>query len=172
MILGLDISTATIGHCCLNDDGSFVSIGYLNLKKEKNFYKKLDIFCDFVKKIDTTSNIEIFVEEPVKAFKTNFSMAQTISKLTAFNSACCYILYSLLKVEPKTVMASSARKTVGISVHRGENVKQVVLQFVQDCAIIPIETWKMKKTGKPKDFCFDMADAYVVAAWGIKKDGQ
>jgi len=44
------------------------------------------------------------------------------------------------------------------------------LQHVQKLGIIPEEKWGLKRTGNPKDWCFDQADAYVVALAGLKKD--
>jgi hypothetical protein len=170
MILGLDISTSIIGWCFLTDEGEFINVGHLDLRKEKDFYTKCDIFRAWINKYKPSDGkIKVFVEEPVKMFQSNASMAQTITKLQRFNAVCCYLVYSILETKPSLIMATSARKQAGLKVPRGGNTKKIVLQHVQQLGIIPEDRWGVKKTGNPKDWCFDQADAYIVALAGSKQ---
>lgn len=173
MILGFDISTSCIGWCLLKDDGSFYRIGHIDLKKEKDFFNKCTIFNRFVVNnfIDDRVSIKnVWVEEPVKMFQSNASMAQTITKLQRFNATCCWLIYSYFRIKPNLIMASSARKQAGIKVPRGSDTKNFILSSVQNFGIIPEEEWEYKKTGKPKDWCYDKADAFVVALAGCKNE--
>jgi hypothetical protein len=177
IILGLDISTTCIGWCALSEDGSFMDIGHIDLSKEKNFYKKVDIFVQFLDYLGFSRpdvNAKIFVEEPLKMFLAKKSMAQTIATLQAFNAACRYVIYSKTKLQPNMIMAVSARKAAGIKVPKGvkgKETKQFILDHVKALNIVPEDKWGIKKTGTPKDYCFDQADAFVVALGGLKKDG-
>jgi len=176
MIFGFDISSVTIGWCALDNDGSFVDIGYLDLKKEKDLYRKIKIFIEFVEYIGFAPNtdIRIFIEETLKAFAVNRSMAGTICKLQRWNGMICALLYLFTNVEPILIMPTSARKFAGITVPKhikGKQTKQFILDHVKSLNIIPPERWGTKRTGNPTDWSYDMADAYVVALGGLLKYG-
>lgn len=168
MIVGLDISTSCIGICLLNDDGSFHSIHHVELKKEKNFYKKVDKFLDFIlKDLKLTEHeCKFFVEEPLKMFKFRASMAQTIALLQRFNASCCFMIYWTWLQEPNLISVVSARKTLGIVLpkkRKTKDTKQMVFEAVKAMNVIPEDAWTYKKTGRPKDWVYDRVDAYVIA---------
>lgn len=171
MILGLDVSTSCIGWTLLSDAGEYVDIGKIELKKEKDFYIKCELFRAFLKRFVGVP-LSVYVEEPVKAFASALSMAQTITLLQRFNAVCCYLVYHDLGVRPTLIMESSARKLVEIKIPKGvkgKEKKKFVLKLVQDLGTIPDERWSYKKTGNPKDWCFDMADSFVVAKAGFQQ---
>jgi hypothetical protein len=175
LILGLDISTSIIGWCLLTKDGTYVDVGHIDLRKVDNFYDKckefhFEIINNFNQYLLRDAIKEVWVEEPVKMFRSNASMAQTITKLQRFNATCCWILYQIFGTEPKMIMATSARKKAGVKVPRGSDTKKLILQYVQNLGIIPEYKWALKKTGNPKDFCFDQADACIVALAGLKHE--
>ncbi len=167
MILGLDISTSIIGWCLLENDGTYRDIGYVDLHKCADLYEKLDMFVALVDKISKQKVPTIYVEEPLKMFMKNASMAQTIALLQRFNGMCCAVLYNWLDIQPKLINPMTARSTCGIKVPRGINTKECVLQQVRERGIIPDSKWELKRTGNPKDHCFDQADAWVVANAGV-----
>lgn len=170
MLLGLDISTSCIGYCVLSTQEELIDVGYIDLHKEKCFYQKCDKFVSFLDNNFKSYDIRhIWVEEPVKMFQNNASMAQTITKLQRFNAVCCYMLYLHYSQVPGLIMPASARKLAGIKVPKKSNTKMLVLEHVQRLNKIPNEKWVLKRTGRPKDFCFDMADAFIVAVAGFKK---
>lgn len=176
MILGFDISTRCIGWCLVEDDGTFIKKGYIDFLDCYDFYDKAKWFSrevlnnfhfnwDDVKKI--------YVEEPVKMFAANQSSAHVISLLQRFNATCCWILYCFFDIKPIHIMEASARKLVGIKVPKGvkkKEKKQFVFEFVKNLKDIPDE-WEYKRTGNPKDWCYDTADAVVVAKAGVIKNG-
>ena len=44
MIVGLDVSTSITGVCLLDNDGMFVEASYIDLRKEKDFIQKCELF--------------------------------------------------------------------------------------------------------------------------------
>lgn len=173
MILGLDISTSIIGWCLL-DESEVEDIGHIDLTKIKDFYDKCDEFwkfLDFLKCLYPIDNLKVFIEEPVKMFKSNQSMAQTISILQRFNATCCYLIYREFDIKPTLIMESRARKLCNIKVPKGvkgKEKKQFVFERVKKEKSISEIKWAYKRTGNPKDFCYDQADAFVVAKAGAE----
>ena len=176
IIFGLDLSTVCCGWCVLDANGSYMDIGHIELAKEENFFKKIDIFSRFIDDVGPElRNSKIFVEEAVKMFAVNKSMAQTIAKLTAFNAVCRYIIYSKTGIEPILIMPSSARKSAGLLIPKsikGKAAKLFILDYVKSLKIIPDEKWDTKRTGNPKEYCFDQADAYIIAVGGLNRYGS
>jgi hypothetical protein len=168
IVLGIDCSTSCIGWALFKNK-QYLDSGYLLLKDYKDLYDKLDYFRKFLLDLEKKYieyNIEVAVEEPVKMFMSNKSMAQTISILQRFNGMICAEIYGDLGNKPKLINASSARKLCGIKISKGTKAKEVVLTHIKALGIIPEEKWEYKKTGKFKDYMFDLCDAYVVGyAW-------
>lgn len=167
MIIGLDISTRYVGYCVLQDDGSFVKVGHLDLSKEKNLYKKLDLFHVFF----TTFPVEyqVFVESPLQRSNNQ----NVVNLLQRWNGMLCSVLYRHFdSKEPIMIEQRTALKELGIKIPKGikgKDRKKYILQWVKDRGIIPEDNWAVKRTGNPKDWCFDRADAYIIAASGRKK---
>lgn len=167
-ILGLDVSSSVIGWCLLNEDGSYKDLGYVDLRKGDDLYEKLQYVERFFNGliIGNENFPKIYVEDPLKMFAGGMSMAQTISLLQRWNGMVCGYIYMRLGIRPEMINPRSARSIVGIKVPKGANTKESVLQQVRERGIIPESKWDLKKTGKPKDHCFDQADAWVVAYAG------
>ena len=70
----------------------------------------------------------------------------------------------MFEMQPKYVLAQSARKTVGIKVPRGQKAKQVVLKFLLDTE--PAFHIEYTNKGNPKPESYDRADAIIVAMAG------
>lgn len=169
-IIGLDLSTSICGICILNDDGTYSSVGYLELKKEKNLYRKADLFKKFLlEKTKGYDNIKFIVEAPLLMFKMRASMASTIALLNKWNAVCCFQIYSIFGQEPTMVNVNTARKTIGLFLPKKKKraeIKPMVFQYVKSLKIVPESVWVYKKTGRPKDWVYDICDATVVALSG------
>lgn len=166
MWVGLDISTSVVGFCALNEDGSLCDLDHLDLKKELNFYKKVELFKDFiVSKTKNLSDIKFFVEEPLLMHST--SMAQVVCLLQRFNACCCFQLYSVFGHQPTLINVLSARKALGITipkeVKKAKGTKHYIFDHVRGLKIVPEDHWMYKKTKKPKDWVYDECDAVVIA---------
>ena len=64
------------------------------------------------------------------------------------------------------IASTSARKRAGVSIKRGDNAKEKVLQFVLDN--YPQITIEYTKHGNPKPGTLDMCDSIVIALAGDK----
>ena len=169
MVLALDISTSITGFCVFNEWEN-VHIGHINLKKEKDFFKKIDIIKEKIEELHKQYNFKhVAIEEPLQSFARGLSSAKTLFTLAKFNGIVQYIVFSL-GLKPTVINVNNARKLVGIKIVKKikKNTKEQVLEQVQklDSRI----TWPEKtlKSGKRKgltifdECCYDMADAYVI----------
>lgn len=163
MIIGFDASTSTIGWCVLDSDKKFVDIGHIDLKKEKDLYNKLSVFSLELDRLVKKYNPKIIaIEEPVMRFG-NASSAYVIAILQRFNGMVSSEVFRKTGHKPVLVNALHARKNFGLKIPKGTKAKEFIFAELNARKLIPESFWKYKKTGKPKDFCFDMSDAYIVA---------
>jgi Holliday junction resolvasome RuvABC endonuclease subunit len=170
MILGVDVSTKCIGWCILENDGSFKDVGYIWLK-DLDYPEKLNkLWATLRPKMQSDMLYEdwqVFVEAPLQRSNNQ----NVVNILQHWNGMVCAYLYKLSSgVFPTMITEHNVRKINDIKVPKGVkgvNKKKYVLQCVQELGIIPEDKWEYKKTGNPKDFCYDMADAYLVAKAGF-----
>ena len=167
MILGLDISTSITGITVLNEDGTVLHNGVVDLRATKydSVFLKAKAVKDRLIEIKNFFNItHIFIEQSLSAFRPGLSSAQVILTLGKFNGIVSWICYEVYGKEPQYLGASSARKSLGIKVERGENAKEIVLKYVLDNE----PTFKVEYTpkGNPKAGTFDRADSWVMAKAG------
>ena len=178
MVLGVDISTSITGFAVVADN---VLVWYdsIDLRKHKGFFAKtiaikeklMDIYemyqLNNEDRIPGNSEFpieHIYIEQSLHMFMGGKSSAKTLSTLTRFNGVVAWLLFELFEIEPEFIGASTARKTVGIRVPRGEKAKQVVLKYLLDNE----PTFKVQYThkGNPKPESFDRADAIIIARAG------
>ena len=178
MILGVDISTSITGFAVVTDN-VLVYYDSIDLRKHKGFFAKtiaikeklMDIYemyqLNNEDKMPGNSEFpieHIYIEQSLHMFMGGKSSAKTLSTLTRFNGVVAWLLFELFEIEPEFIGASTARKTVGIRVPRGEKAKQVVLKYLLDNE----PTFKVQYThkGNPKPESFDRADAIIIARAG------
>jgi hypothetical protein len=107
----------------------------------------------------------IFIEEPKKMFGKR-SSAHVMSLLQRWNGMVSAMI-SLEFLDPVLVNEKSARKAVGVHVPKDcKNAKLLVAEHLYASSVLPSSVWEHKRTGKLKDHCLDIADAYVVARAG------
>lgn len=168
--LGIDISTSVVGFALLWDDGTPAHFSYVDLRRDKGFCDKCDSFSRELTLYAVRSDVpidDVFIEDRLMGFAGGRTSQQTLMKVGAFNGACTYIAYDALDVEPTKLHPSTVKATMrreGLIIPRGCDKKVATLEFVMDaCPEFPYEE---KRTGRPKDWCFDMADAYITARAG------
>jgi len=180
MILGLDISTSCTGWCLLNDEGDLSAMGYIDLKLEKGVFKKAEAVKKELESLNVLNDInDVCIEENLQSFRSGFSSAQTLSTLARFNGIVSYLCFEEFGFEPRFLNVNRARKQLGIKLIRKKNggkpTKEQVLEWVSTHLCSTGYKWPVKvlKSGPRKNQtvlvggCYDMADAYVIAAAGL-----
>ena len=176
MVLGLDISTSCTGWCVLTSNGTLVEMGYVPLIKHRDMFRKADSITDSLLGVLLRHPMsEIVIEENLQAFRPGFSSARTLMTLARFNGIVSYICYHTLKIEPSFINVNMARRALGIKIVRkkdgGSPTKQQILDWVSTQLEGEDYKWpsKILKSGPRKgqvileQFCYDMADSYVIA---------
>ena len=172
MILGLDISTSIIGATVLDVTGEVVYCEAWDLRNKRHFPNIFVFLLRFKQVMGNLYQINkypidsIFIEQSLMAFRPGFSSAKTILTLAKFNGILSYVCQQDFGVEPQYIGASTARKSCGIKIPRGEKAKDVILQYVLDNE--PKFVVDYTKHGNPKPGSYDRADSYIIAKAGWK----
>ena len=165
MILGLDISTSITGYTILDHGGKILACDHIDLRKEKNFFKKIQIVRKRLEDLEGEYPIElVYIEQSLQSFRSGFSSAQTLSLLSKINGIISWLCYNMFYGEPKYLAATSARKLCGIKIPKGQKAKKVSLQFVVDN--VPGFEIQYTRHGNPKAGYTDRSDSYVIAKAG------
>tara|TARA_R100000995_G_C3459694_1_gene112442 strand:+ start:281 stop:814 length:534 start_codon:yes stop_codon:yes gene_type:complete len=171
MILGLDISTSITGYTVLDADGNIVICDHVDLRKEKNFFNKVQLVNTCLEELSDDHPIEqVYIEQSLQSFRSGFSSAQTLSLLSKINGIVSWLCYNLFYGEPKYLAATSARKLCGIKVPKGQKAKAVSLQFVIDN--VPAFEVEYTRHGNPRPGYTDRSDSYVIAKAGWLSENQ
>jgi Holliday junction resolvasome RuvABC endonuclease subunit len=185
-ILGLDISTAVVGVCCIDiKDGSVKYLESIRLNrsamKDWDRIDKVEYVSKELQTILSTYNFNVvasYVEDAHMAFQGGKSSAATLFSLARFNELVSYILFKTFETKAVGIGVRKARKTVGVIVdtkNKAKTTKEQVLEQVTK--IIPEDSvvkWPTHeaKTGKHKGEIVlnkeneDKADAFVIARAG------
>jgi Holliday junction resolvasome RuvABC endonuclease subunit len=170
LVLALDISTSITGYCVFNE-WNCVEIGHIDLRKEKDFFKKIDLVKEKIKELQKQYDFKaVAIEEAFQSFGRGLSSAKTLFTLAKFNGIIQYIVFSL-GISSTVINVNNARKLVGIKINKKDktkNTKEKVLEQVQQ--LNSALTWpkRILKSGPRKgleiydDCCFDRADAWVI----------
>lgn len=165
MLISLDISTSVVGLAIFDDDYKLHELTYVKFSsKEKDLYKKLTFFTEFMQKYKHIKFTEYAVEEPLKAFKGRFSNANVIQMLTQFNAMISTYFYLEHRLSPVYYNVQTARKTAfpALTIPKGHpNVKDLIWESFSNAH--PTINWNYSpKTFKLVDGTYDSVDAAVV----------
>jgi hypothetical protein len=175
-ILGLDISTKTIGWALFDMTGSkLLELTHFSPKikpqpedKLEELMKKTDAFKKHLENYKDIGIVKVIIEEPL----LNSNNVYTVQTLLRYNTMICKLIYDTFEIVPSFISTYNARKfafpdLVGAN-EKGRNVlfggypkdidkKQVIWDHVND--VCPDIQWLYGKTGALKKENFDMADA-------------
>jgi hypothetical protein len=175
-ILGLDISTKTIGFALFDMTGSkLLELTHFSPKikpqpedKLEELMKKADAFKKHLEGYKDMGIVKVIIEEPL----LNSNNVYTVQTLLRYNTMICKLVYDIFEIVPSFISTYNARKfafpdLVGAN-DKGRNVlfggypkdidkKQVIWDHVND--VCPDIQWLYGKTGALKKENFDMADA-------------
>ncbi len=179
MVLGVDVSTSITGFAIVADN-QLVYYDSIDLRRQKNIFDKtiaikekiLDLYEMYQLDNDDEPSWgdsrypiqHIYVEQPFTFFNSGGSSAKTMATLQKFNGIVSWLLYEIFEIRPEYVGATSARKTCGIKVPRGQKAKQVVLKHLLDTE--PAFKIEYTRHGNPKPESYDRADAIIIARAG------
>ena len=170
MLLALDISTSCTGWAIFNDEGQYITSGFIKLDKIKDFYEKCKKVQDQLFKLVLFHSVtHVAIEENLQAFRPGLSSAKTLMTLARFNGIISWMCYSDIKCKVLTYNVNSARKAVGLKIDRKstKSTKEQIFEWVSGQIKIDWPT-KVLKSGPNKGktrYCnevYDMADAYIV----------
>lgn len=165
MILGLDVSTSIIGVCLLKDN-KIVKADYIDLRKTTGLLHKAQVVEDYINHNLKHVEIEhIFIEQALMFFRRGGSTAKTMAILQNFNGVVSWLCFKMLDLEPQYITPISARSKCGIKVPRGKKAKEVVMEHFLESKEFTID---YTRYGNVQKYCYDIADAVVVARAGSK----
>lgn len=175
-ILGLDISTKTIGWALFDlTEKKLLELSHFSPKikpqpedKLEELIKKADAFKKHLEDYKNLGIVKVIIEEPL----LNSNNIYTVGTLLRYNTMICKAVYDVLGIVPTFISTYNARKyafpdLVG-SNDKGKNVlfggypkdidkKHVIWEHVN--AVCNDVKWLYGKTGNLKKENYDMADA-------------
>lgn len=175
-ILGLDISTKTIGWALFDLTGKkLLELTHFSPKikpqpedKLEELLKKADAFKKHLESYKDLGILKVIIEEPL----LNSNNIYTVGTLLRYNTMICKSVYDVLGIVPTFISTYNARKfafpnLVGPN-DKGRNVlfggypkdidkKHVIWEHVN--TVCPEVKWLYGKTGSLKKENYDMSDA-------------
>ena len=185
-ILGLDISTKTIGWALFDITGShLLELTHFSPKikpkpedKIEELLKKADGFRKHLENYKDIGITKVIIEEPL----LNSNNVYTVGTLLRYNSMILLSCFDVLGIVPTFISTYNARKfafpdLVGKNT-KGRNVlfrgypktidkKHVVWEHVND--LFPEVEWPLARTGNLKKENYDMSDAATAVIGYINK---
>lgn len=165
MILGLDISTSITGYTVL-DGQTVVVCDKLDLRSKKytDFLDKSVAAKQLLQQIKQKYPIKhIFIEETLNVLSGK-SSAHVIMTLNRFNGIMSWQAYEILGIKPQYISSRQARKMAGISIPKGVDAKETVINFL--LANEPQFKVEYSKFGNWAQGTSDRADSLVIAKAG------
>lgn len=159
-ILGLDVSTTTVGYAIVEtDDMSLVELGHWSLKKHDGLLKKADVVLDALAALfhRHTITAPVWIEEPVMRFTPGMSSAQTISMLIGFNAMVTYGVHSKVNFDVKHVKPGDARRSCGLAMTTKAKAgglsqkEQTFKQLTAPGGLLASVIFPLTKTGKKSE---------------------
>ena len=172
MIIGLDISTSITG-CTIIDGEKIVLNDAWDTRKYKDFFEKAQHVEKELEKLYSQYGDKvtaIYIEQSLQSFRSGFSSAKTLSTLSRFNGVVSWFVYSLFKIKPEYLAASTARRLCGIKIPRGQKAKTVVLNYLLENE----DSFQVEYTkfGNPRPESYDKADSLIIAKAGYHLDKE
>jgi hypothetical protein len=162
----LDISSSCTGFAVFDNEKLLKYGAYKMTNKNKfpDFYAKCDYILSELKKLKEYNIEYIYIETPLKSFRSGFSSANTLTALSRMNGMVSWICYHEFNIKPVHIEAKTSRSLNKIKIPKNSNVKEEILKYVSSSEkFFQIE---YTKNNNPKSEFFDIADAIVIAKAG------
>jgi Holliday junction resolvasome RuvABC endonuclease subunit len=165
-VLGIDVSSTTIGYCILDIDQSnkisFIHANYLKPLKEGTIIERIVDTRNRLKDImDGYQPDHIGVEDIIKFMKGK-SSADTVVMLTTFNRMTCLLAHDHLQKSPELFNVLSIRH--GLKQNNIFPKKEDMPELVAKHLGITFP-YQFGKKGKVQEESYDMADGVAVALY-------
>jgi len=165
VVLGLDVSTNTIGYA-FTENKKILDMGFIDISKQKTIkdkaYQALEMLDDNMH-IDKTE--KIIVEDSLSGFLRGRTSQQTIIKLAKFNAVLVYCLeFGFGEVVEGVHPMTARKKLFGKSREKGKPAKEFVKEQIN--SLYNLEKYiKLTKTGLWDKRNLDGYDALVCALY-------
>lgn len=186
-VIGLDVSTKTIGVALFSIDGELIELTHISPKakplpdtKIEEMMKKVDLFADFMCKYDGLNITKIVIEEPLLRSNNLY----TVATLLRFNGMITKVVYDNFNIVPSYISTYEARKNAFPELMRpnakknivlfgdypkGTDKKKIVWELVSQ--LFPDIEWLYGRTQQLKKENFDMTDAACAIIGEMRKLG-
>ncbi len=171
-ILGVDISTTTIGIAIVNENEKLLYYEYMK-PKGNNFIEKADSVSLLIQNLFQKHEIDkVIIETPNVRFSPGKSSAQTIATILRFNGIITYILNLYSKTPSQEIFVTTARKKVtGRGMFPAGTAKKEVYLFLENKYKKQFPEFEKHKKGKeiglPIKEAYDVCDAWILALNGL-----
>ena len=187
-ILGLDISTKTIGVALFEEGGNLLELTHITPRpkpkpesKIEELIAKANVVKDFLEKYKKLNVTTIIIEEPL--LRSN--NVNTVGTLLRYNGMVSKICYDLLNIVPSYISTYNSRKFAfpELMVSRKEGLKPVLfgghdtkidkkmVVWEKVSLLEPQIVWLYTKNQTLKKESFDMTDAYTCVLGHMKQEG-
>jgi hypothetical protein len=186
-ILGLDISTKTIGWALFDiESKKLLELTHFSPRvnprpenKMEELLKKSKAFEEKLKEVRGFNITKVIIEEPLLGSNNVY----TVGTLLRYNTMILKTVYEILGVTPNLISTYDSRKfahpTLFTENAKGKKVlfggypkgcdkKHIVWELVRD--EVPHITWPYARTGNLKKECYDMSDAYTCVKGYMSKN--
>lgn len=167
-ILGLDISSATIGWALLVDSNEELCLkdyGYISPPKSKKgslAFRASKAFEEIESLVRTTSPDIVVIESYANKFPSGRSTARTIIVLSVFNEVCAMAVLKATGKDPVRLPVATIRSKLSKFYKQKVSSKEECFDLIE----AQFSDFKIRKNraGNIAKECFDEADAIAVAA--------
>jgi len=173
-VIGLDISSATVGWSVMEyDDSSYSLLEYGHIKplpsKRGSLAVRAAAYMSEISDLLTDKSPDfVAIEGYASRFSKGRSSARTIIVLSVFNELTSVASIKSLKIEPVSYAVSTIRSSIGKLFGSKVVSKEDAFILIKDN--FKTFSLRFKRTGRIKDECYDEADAIAVALTHIYKE--
>jgi hypothetical protein len=155
IILGLDVSTTTIGYA-FTKNKKIIDMGFIDIKKQTTIQEKAYYAMDILESKEYDID-KINIEDNLSGFQGGRTSQQVIIKLAKFNAVFCFILENSMEIQVNSVNPMTARKQVfGRARVKGLKAKDYVKSKIEEM----YDTKKWCKTTSRGNFDKRNIDSY------------
>jgi len=187
-ILGLDVSTKTVGVALFTEDAELYELTHISPKakplpetKTEELMCKANLVGEFLSKYSDFNITKVIIEEPLLGSNN----IRTVAVLLRFNGMISKFVYDKFKVVPIYISTYEARKN-GFPELMQPNAKGRIVLFggypkgidkkmvvwERTAAMFPDIQWLYGRKNNLRKENFDMSDAAAAAIGEMRKDGH